>query len=151
MANILVSACLLGIPCRYKGDARPSEWVRALNDRHSLIPVCPEQLGGLATPRNPAEQQSGRVVNTQGEDVTVPFERGAQAALALARLNHVVCAVLKARSPSCGSGEIYDGSFSGRLIPGDGVSAALLKQNGIRVFTENEQDAFEAYLKTLNV
>ena len=150
MANILVSACLLGVACRYKGDARPCDWVLALSDQYSLIPVCPEQLGGLATPRSPAEQKGGRVVNTQGEDVTAFFERGAQAALSLARLNHVACAVLKARSPSCGSGEIYDGSFSGSLIPGDGVSAALLKQSGIRVFSENEQAAFLEYMKTLS-
>ncbi len=138
MSNILVSACLLGLDCRYKGDNCACEKVLALAGRHTLIAVCPEQLGGLPTPREPAERLDGRVINAQGMDVTGQYEYGAQAALALAKLNNVSAAVLKARSPSCGSGVIYDGSFSGRKIPGDGVCAELLKKNGIKVYTEDE-------------
>ena len=140
MANILVSACLLGVNCRYKGDGKRNERILELSKKHTLIPVCPEQLGGLRTPREPAEQQGGRVINKAGQDVTQAYRSGAEAALYIAKLNHVKFAVLKSRSPSCGSGMIYDGSFSGKLIGGDGVCAALLKQNGIEVFTEDELD-----------
>ena len=140
MANILVSACLLGVNCRYKGDGKRNEKILELGNKHTLIPVCPEQLGGLPTPRAPAEQQGGRVINKAGQDVTKAYRSGAEAALYIAKLNHVKFAVLKSRSPSCGSGMIYDGSFSGKLIGGDGVCAALLKQNGIEVFTEDELD-----------
>ena len=140
MANILVSACLLGVNCRYKGDGKRNEKILELGKKHTLIPVCPEQLGGLPTPREPAEQQGGRVINKAGQDVTQAYRSGAEAALYIAKLNNVKFAVLKSRSPSCGSGMIYDGSFSGKLIGGDGVCAALLKQNGICVFTEDELD-----------
>ena len=140
MANILVSACLLGINCRYKGDSRLCERIVALRKAHTLIPVCPEQLGGLATPRDPAEQQDGKVITRTGRDVSEQYLSGAKAALAIAQLNQVKYAILKSRSPSCGSGQIYDGSFSGRLIPGDGVCAALLKANGINVYSEEELD-----------
>ena len=138
MANILVSACLLGIECRYKGDGCPCEGIKALAERHTLIPVCPEQLGGLATPRPPAERQGDKVVNREGQDVTEAYALGAQRALRIARLNHVSVAVMKAKSPSCGSGRVYDGTFSGRLIPGDGVCAEALKQAGIAVFSEED-------------
>ncbi|MBQ6645355.1 MAG: DUF523 domain-containing protein [Clostridia bacterium] len=140
MANILVSACLLGICCRYKGDGCENGGVLKLLDKHTLIPVCPEQLGGLRTPRAPSEIVNGSVVNNLGEDVTKEYTRGAQAALRIAQLNNVKLAILKSRSPSCGSGLIYDGSFTGKKIPGDGVCAALLKQNGIKVITEDELD-----------
>ena len=138
MANILVSACLLGIECRYKGDGCPCEGIKALAERHTLIPVCPEQLGGLATPRPPAERQGDKVVNREGQDVTEAYALGAQRALRIARLNHVSVAVMKAKSPSCGSGRVYDGTFSGRLIPGDGVCAEALKQAGIAVYSEED-------------
>ncbi len=140
MANILVSACLLGVNCRYKGDGKRNERILELGNKHTLIPVCPEQLGGLPTPREPAEQQGDRVINKAGQDVTQAYRSGAAAALYIAKLNNVKFAVLKSRSPSCGSGMIYDGSFSGKLIGGDGVCAALLQQNGIEVFTEDELD-----------
>lgn len=138
MANILVSACLLGIECRYKGDGCPCEGIKALAERHTLIPVCPEQLGGLATPRPPAERQGDKVVNREGQDVTEAYALGAQRALRIAHLNHVSVAVMKAKSPSCGSGRVYDGTFSGRLIPGDGVCAEALKQAGIAVYSEED-------------
>ena len=140
MANILVSACLLGRCCRYKGDGCENGGVLKLLDKHTLIPVCPEQLGGLKTPRAPSEIVNGSVVNNLGEDVTKEYTQGAQAALRIAQLNNVKLAILKSRSPSCGSGLIYDGSFTGKKIPGDGVCAALLKQNGIKVITEDELD-----------
>ena len=139
MANILVSACLLGIPCRYKGDGKRCEAVVALAKEHTLIPVCPEQMGGLPTPRDPAEQQGDRVISKAGADVTEQYAFGAQAALTVAKINKVDMAILKSRSPSCGSGQIYDGSFGGKLIPGDGICAALLKANGIRVLSEEDR------------
>lgn len=134
--RLLVSACLLGVRCRYDGQSKPCERVTALAERHALVPVCPEQLGGLPTPRVPAERQGARVVSRTGEDVTAAYEQGAAEALRLCRALHCDGAVLKARSPSCGCGQIYDGSFSGALIPGDGVTAALLKRSGVPVWTE---------------
>ena len=136
MAKILVSACLVGICCRYKGDGKRDEEIVALATEHTLIPVCPEQLGGLPTPRDPAEQQGASVISKTGREVTEQYERGAEAALNIAQLYGVRLAILKSRSPSCGSGQIYDGSFSGKLVPGNGKCAALLKKNGIRVFSE---------------
>ena len=138
--TILVSACLLGCPCRYDGKSKPNDALLALMEQHTLIPVCPEQMGGLATPRAPAERREGGVFTQAGMDVTVQYRRGAEEALRLAKLYGCTCAILKARSPSCGSGEIYDGSFSRRLIAGDGVTAALLKANGIAVCGESEVD-----------
>lgn len=136
--TILVSACLLGCPCRYDGKSKPNTGVLALLEQHTLIPVCPEQMGGLATPRPPAECKCGGVFTQAGTDVTVQYRRGAEEALRLAALYGCTCAILKERSPSCGSGEIYDGSFSRTLVDGDGVTAALLKQHGIAVYSESE-------------
>ena len=140
MENILISACLLGAQCRYDGESKPLMQTVALMERYHLIPICPEQLGGLPTPRDPSERLGGAVVTKQGADVTAQFSRGAAQALHLARLFGCKIAVLKARSPSCGSGTIYDGSFSGRLTPGDGVTAALLRENGITVYSEEDLD-----------
>lgn len=134
---ILVSACLLGLRCRYNAEPVTSERVLALAETHTLIPVCPEQLGGLPTPRPPAERLGERVVSNDGTDVTSAFVRGAEETLLLARTLGCKTAILKARSPSCGHGRIYDGSFTGKLIPGSGVTAELLAKNGIRVFTED--------------
>jgi len=136
--KILVSACLLGLECRYNAESRPDARVLALAERHSLIPVCPEQLGGLATPREPAELCGGRVLTRSGADVTEPFERGAAGALKLAETLGCGCAVLKSRSPSCGRGRIHDGSFSSALVPGDGLTARKLLDAGIRVYTEDD-------------
>lgn len=135
--RLLVSACLLGLPCRYDGGAKRLDGVEALLERHACIPVCPEQLGGLSTPRPPAERRNGGVFTREGLDVTAEFQRGAQAALDLARLYGCEAALLKERSPSCGSGAIHDGSFSGGLIAGDGVTAALLKAAGVAVYGES--------------
>ena len=138
MENILISACLLGLCCRYDGESKPIMQTVALMERYHLVPVCPEQLGGLPTPREPSERRADAVVSKCRADVTAQFTRGAQQALHLARLYGCKAAVLKERSPSCGSGAIYDGTFSGRLIPGDGVTAALLRENGIAVYGESE-------------
>lgn len=136
--NILVSACLLGCACRYDGKSKPNAAVTALADTHTLIPFCPEIYGGLPTPRPASEIVGERVVNRAGTDVTAEYVRGAEEALRLAKLFDCKIAVLKAKSPSCGKGRVYDGSFSGVLRNGDGVTAALLLQNGIEVYTEEE-------------
>ena len=135
---ILVSACLLGVPCRYDGMGKADERIVALAKSHHLIPVCPEQLGGLPTPRPSAERSGTRVLTRDDRDVTAPFQRGAEETLRLARLFSCRIAILKANSPSCGSGQIYDGCFCGRLVPGDGMTAALLKQDGLTVLSEKD-------------
>ena len=138
--KILVSACLLGICCRYDGRGNPDDAVLSLLNRDdiTLIPVCPEQLGGLSTPRIPSERRGERVVNRAGEDVTSQFIRGAEEALRIAKLYGCQVAVLKERSPSCGCGRIYDGTFSGKLTDGDGVTAELLRREGIKVYGESQ-------------
>ena len=138
--KILVSACLLGEPCRYDGTGKLEPALEELRARgHTLIPVCPEVLGGLPTPRPPAERQpDGRVVTREGGDVTAEYRAGAEKALALARAHGCTCAVLKERSPSCGRGNIYDGTFSRTLVPGSGVTAQLLEEHGIAVYGESQ-------------
>ena len=136
--NILVSACLLGINCKYNGDNNFCENVVRMGDKHTLIPVCPEQLGGLTTPREASEICGGKVINKLGDDVTSQYEKGAQEALKIAKLCGCDVAVLKKRSPSCGVGEVYDGTFSKRLVTGMGITAQLLKDNGIEVYGEDE-------------
>ena len=134
--RLLVSACLLGVMCRYDGQSRPDEKVVGLLNNHVLVPVCPEQLGGLSTPRCPCEIQGDRVMSRDGDDRTAEYEKGAQEALRLCRLFSCEAAVLKAKSPSCGLGCVYDGTFSGTLRPGDGVTAGLLKNRGVPVYSE---------------
>ena len=140
MKTLLISACLLGEPCRYDGKSKPmdSALIAALKEKYALVPVCPEQLGGLPTPRTPSERVGERVVMANGADVTEAYRRGAEEALRLARSHGCTLALLKQRSPSCGSGEIYDGTFTRSLTPGDGVTAALLKAAGISVYGEDE-------------
>lgn len=139
---IVVSACLLGVRCNHKGAASPSAAVAALAQTHRLLPVCPETMGGLPTPRPAAERQpDGRVVTADGDDVTWAYERGATATVAVARAAGATAAVLKARSPSCGCGRIYDGTFSRTLTDGDGVTAAALRASGIGVRTEEDVEA----------
>lgn len=142
--KILVSACLLGVCCRYDGRANPNDAVLSLLDRDdiTLVPVCPEQLGGLPTPRVPSERRDDVVVNRAGEDVTPQFARGAEEALRVARLYGCTSAILKERSPSCGCGKIYDGSFSGKLTDGDGATAELLRREGINVYGESQFSLF---------
>lgn len=147
MEKLLVSACLLGVPCRYDGKAKGDDRVRALEESWELIPVCPETLGGLKAPREPAEQRvihdCRRVVSRDGTDVTDFFEKGALAVLEEARQHQCRWAVLKENSPSCGKGWIYDGTFTGRKIPGNGITAALLEENGITVVGENSLERLE--------
>ena len=140
MKKLLISACLLGIPCRYDGRSVKAVDIERLAENFDLIPVCPEIYGGLPTPRTPSEGVGDRVLMRDGKDVTDNFRLGAELALERARSFSCSAAVLKARSPSCGSNTIYDGSFSGTLTSGDGVAAKLLKDNGIDVYTENEID-----------
>jgi uncharacterized protein YbbK (DUF523 family) len=154
--KILVSACLLGELVRHNAQALPSlpERLKQWQEQGLLIPVCPEVAGGLPVPRPPAEIQEGdgedvikgfaKVLDINGQDVTGDFLKGAQVVLQLAEENQVECAVLKAYSPSCGGKTIYDGSFSGKLKTGQGVTTALLESNGIEVFNEDEIEEIPA-------
>ena len=140
MENLLISACLMGFECKYSGgsNALDKDKLAALRARYRLIPVCPESAGGLPTPRTPSERLGDRVVNKLGQDVTEEYRKGAETALYPARRCGCTRALLKERSPSRGSGEIYDGSFTGTLIPGDGVAAQALKSHGLRIYGEGE-------------
>ncbi|HIS42713.1 MAG TPA: DUF523 domain-containing protein [Candidatus Limiplasma pullicola] len=143
--NVLVSACLMGFRCRYDGGTQRLACLDALRERHVLIPVCPEVMGGLPTPREPSEIRDGRVMSRDGRDVTLVFLRGAQEAARLAQACGCECALLKERSPSCGLGKVYDGTFTGTLTEGDGVCARLLTDRGVRVIGES---GVEELLKT---
>ncbi|MBQ2062933.1 MAG: DUF523 domain-containing protein [Oscillospiraceae bacterium] len=136
--RILVSACLLGAACRYDGQSKADPAVMELAQHHELVPVCPEQLGGLPTPRTPSERRGDRVIMADGTDVTDQYRRGAEEALRMCHLLGCEAAVLKERSPSCGKGRIYDGTFTRTLTNGWGVTAELLRQNGIPVYGESE-------------
>ena len=133
--KILVSACLLGTNCKYSGGNNYSEEVMEYLKDYEIIPVCPEQLGGLPTPRPASEIIGDKVMNNEGTDVTSNYQKGAEEALKIAKLLRVKKALLKAKSPSCGNGKIYDGTFSGTLIDGDGITTKLLKENNIEVIT----------------
>lgn len=138
-----VSKCLAGIPCRYDGKANPNREIQELYRLSLAVAICPECLGGLGVPREPSEivggdgadvlDKAARVLSSDGRDVTEEFICGAYEALKICRRHHVGKAILKAKSPSCGAGEIYDGSFTGALRPGDGVTAALFKRSGIKL------------------
>lgn len=134
--RLLISACLLGVCCRYDGASKAHPLIGELAERHTLVPVCPEQLGGLPTPRPPAERRGDRVVTREG-DVTEQYRRGAEETLRLCRLLGCEAAVLKERSPSCGRSAVYDGTFTGTLAAGDGVTAELLEAHGIPVYGES--------------
>ena len=135
---ILVSACLLGENCKYNGGNNRNEIVLAYLKDKDYLPVCPERAGRLPSPRPPAELQHGRVVDKVGKDVPAAFLCGAEKTLALAKKHRPELCLLKANSPSCGFGKIYDGTFSGRKIQGNGVTAELLLQNGFSVITEKD-------------
>lgn len=145
----MISACLLGIRCAWSGDERyKNEQALGLFLTERLLPVCPEQLGGLATPRPPQEIQGGtgddvlggkaRVFNSAGTDVTDAFIKGAREVLKIALLSDISVFIGKSGSPACGCGQIYDGSFAGRTVKGDGVAAALLRRNGIKLISEED-------------
>ena len=131
-----VSACLCGFPCRYDGKSKPDERIKALYEEGRALPVCPEKLGGLKTPRTPCEIINGRVISSDGEDRTNENLLGSQKVLELCKKHGIKKAILKQNSPSCGSTHIYDGTFSGTLIEGEGCLTALLRKNGIGVTGE---------------
>ena len=147
---ILVSACLLGVCCRYDGASKPNADVIKLREKYVLIPICPEVDGGLPTPRTPSEQVGDRVMMSDGKDVTDNFKAGAEAALERAKSFSCNIAVLKARSPSCGSNMIYDGSFSGNFKPGNGTASELLSENGIKIYGESRFEELINELKGIN-
>lgn len=128
----------MGEKCRYDGKDNYREILEKLGKNHNLIKVCPELLGGLPVPRCPAERRNGRVYMNDGSDVSIPFVNGSFKVLEIARKNNCKIAILKAKSPSCGSGKIYDGTFSHVVIDGDGVCAEILKTNGIEVFSDED-------------
>jgi uncharacterized protein YbbK (DUF523 family) len=134
----LCSACLLGLKCRYNNKRKRNAKVFALSKREVLIPICPEQLGGLSTPREPAEIKKGKVFTRSGKDVTSNYRLGAREVLRVARQLKISEAILKQRSPACGYGVIYDGTFSKNTKFGYGITAKLLKKNGIKIITEKE-------------
>ena len=136
--KILVSACLLGVNCKYSGGNNYNEKVIEYLKDKEVIPVCPEIMVGLSTPRPPSERIGNKVINNQGADVTSEYTKGAEETLKLAKLFNVKKALLKAKSPSCGKGKIYDGTFNGNLIEGNGVTVDLLKSNGINVISEQD-------------
>jgi len=139
MAKIKIcSACLLGIACRYDGKIKPNEKVINLAKKEILIPVYPEQLGGLSTPREGVELKGKMAVTKSGKDVTKNFTKGAKQVLHIAKTLGIKHAILKQRSPSCGCGQIYDGTFSGKIIKGDGITTALLKKDGIKIISEED-------------
>lgn len=161
MQKILVSRCLLGQRVRYDGGAHgPFSLLERWQQEGRIVPLCPEVAGGLPTPRAPAEIAGGQgaqvldgllpVLTVEGEDVTAAFVEGAQQALALVAQYGIRIAVLKARSPSCGNRETYDGSFSGTKVAGEGVTAAALRRAGVQVFSEEELAAAQAFLAVLD-
>ncbi len=131
--KILVSACLLGRKCKYNGGDNYNEALIGFCKGHEVVPVCPEAAGGLSVPRRPCEIADGIVRNDIGESVDAAFRRGAARCLAIAKDEKVELAILQSRSPSCGVGRVYDGTFTGTLIEGDGVFAGLLRENGFKV------------------
>lgn len=142
----IISACLMGENCKYNGENNRTQWVLDFVEDQNVIAVCPEELGGLTTPRDPSEQQGNRVVSRTGKDVTREFHKGAEAAfrvaVAAAELagEPIKGAILKARSPSCGRRTIYDGNFNGTIVEGDGIFARLLTELGIPVITDEEEE-----------
>ncbi len=135
---ILVSKCLLGFPCKYNGGSNLNEAVIAFLKDKEYIAVCPEQLGGLPTPRIPSEISGDRVINEEGIDVTLNYHEGAKKAMMMADGKHIEMAILKSNSPSCGKDHVYDGTFTHTLVLGDGIFVQYLKEKNIPVYTEKE-------------
>lgn len=133
--KILVSACLLGINCKYNGENNYSKEIDDFLKDYEVIPICPEIMGGLPTPRVPAERLGNKVITKDDIDITKEYIKGANKCLFLAKKYNIKKALLKLRSPSCGVDKIYDGTFSHTIIDGDGVTAELLKNNGIEIIT----------------
>ena len=146
MEKVLISACLVGENCKYDGKNNYTKDVEKLFTLCDLVLICPEQFGGLSTPRIPCEIKNGRAINKKGNDVTSKYKSGASLSLYIAKQNNVKYAILKERSPSCGVKQIYDGSFTSNVIKGKGVTCSLLEENGIQVFNEKEIDKLVAIL-----
>lgn len=138
MQNILISACLLGVDCKYNGSNNKldDEIINLLKEKYNLIPVCPEIMGGMPTPRNPIEIKDGKVFDYDGEEFTKEFEKGSEEVLKLAKLYNSSIAILKEKSPSCGSNYIYDGTFNHQKIKGMGFTAQKLSKENIKLFNE---------------
>lgn len=136
--KILISACLIGLNCKYDGGNNENSKLVELMKEKDLVPICPEQLGGLKTPRASAERKQEKVITKEGVDVTKEYQKGAEEVLKLAKKLNIKKVILKSRSPSCGIDEIYDGTFSHNLVKGDGVTAELLKKNGIEVISSDK-------------
>lgn len=138
--RLLISACFLGQNCKYNGGHNSIPAVKALQERFECVPICPECLGKLPIPREPSERAGNRVVSRSGMDVTAAFQKGAEECWQIAQKEGCRLALLKERSPSCGFGMIYDGSFTGTVIPGNGVTAELLYKNGVAIYGESQID-----------
>lgn len=135
--RLMISACLLGRCCKYNGGHNLHPLAERLGEKYELVAVCPESFGGLSIPREPSERVGDRVLSKSGLDVTAAFRRGAERAVELAKKTGAKKAVLKERSPSCGFGKIYDGSFTGTVIPGNGVAAQALAAEGVAIWGES--------------
>ena len=136
--RILVSACLLGIECRFDGIGKENKELLDLQNKFDFVPACPEILGGLPTPRVPSEIRDDKVINKEGKDVTDNYMKGAMETLKICKILNIDTAVLKSKSPSCGKGLVYDGTFSGNLINVNGITTQVLLNNGFKVYTEDE-------------
>lgn len=134
--KIAVSSCLLGINCKYNGKSNYNEEIIKLKEKYEIIPICPEVLGGLPTPRIPSEIINNKVINQEGIDVTKNYLDGANKALQILKDNNIKIVILKAKSPSCGKGEIYDGTFSHTIIEGNGITSQLFLDNNITIYNE---------------
>ena len=141
----IVSACLLGEPCRYDGKDNLTDWVKELTEDHTVCMVCPETLGKLSVPRPKSEIKDGAVINEEGEDVTKAFEDGARiayiraVAAAMSIGEEIEGAILKSNSPSCGKDKVYDGTLTRTLVDGEGIFAKTLREHGIKIYTEKEK------------
>lgn len=147
--DILISACLFGDKVRYDGKDNSIEDFLAKHKDLNFIKICPEVEGGMSTPRKPSEIRGGKVFDVDGADNTGFFVRGAELALKKAQDNNIKVALLKAKSPSCGIDFVYDGTFSKKLVPGHGITAKVLKDHGLKVFSEKNLDDFEKYIENL--
>lgn len=151
MIKVVVSACLLGSPVRYNGRDKKSDHpiLQKWLEEGRVVSACPEMLGGLGTPRPPAEIVADRVLTNEGKDVTEAFQLGARATLDESAIHSVRVAILKEGSPSCGTSFVYDGTFTGTRVARQGVTAALLRENGIAVFSEEQLEAAREYVEAL--
>ena len=145
--RIMVSACLLGASCRYDGGDNAVSQLAVIGQEAELIPFCPEIYGGLPTPREPSERSGDGVVSKSGRDVRWQFTKGAGEAVRLAKMLGCEAAILKERSPSCGTHQIYDGTFSGTRIPGSGMTAEWLRQEGLQLFSEEELEDCQKWIR----